>query len=107
MAGCHRNGVGISVEAIRTGILRRQINVRRRVGIIQHELGGWWAFAALVAAFGFRFMLPLTIGTYFGAVEVLGWPWWGGVLIAAPGLLLIVPSILAQALEGLSSTIRR
>lgn len=74
---------------------------------IQHELGGWWAFAALVAAFGFRFMLPLTIGTYFGAVEVLGWPWWGGVLIAAPGLLLIVPSILAQALEALSSTIRR
>lgn len=74
---------------------------------IHHELGFWGVFAALVAAFGFRFMLPLTIGTYFGAVEVLGWPWWGGLLIAAPGLVLIVPSILAQALESISSAVRR
>jgi hypothetical protein len=74
---------------------------------LQHQFGGWVAFFAVLAAVGFRFMLPLTVGTYFGAVEVLGWPWWGGVLIAAPGLLLIIPSVIAQVTEALSSMARR
>jgi hypothetical protein len=74
---------------------------------LQHEFGGWGAFLGLIAAFGFRFILPLTVGTYFGAVEVLGWPWWGGVLIAAPGLLPIVPSVIGQVTEALSSIVRK
>ena len=74
---------------------------------LQHEFGGWGAFFGLAAAFGFRFMLPLTVGTYLGAVEVLGWPWWGGVIIAAPGLLLIIPTFLAQVTEAISSVVRR
>lgn len=74
---------------------------------LQHEFGGWGVIVGLAAAFGLRFMLPLTVGTYFGAVEVLGWPWYGGVLIAAPGLLLIIPSFLAHVTEVLSSMARR
>ena len=62
---------------------------------IEHHLG-WWASAGAAFLFFFvRFTLPITIGTYFGVVDVLGWPWWAGVLIAAPGLLLVVPSIVA------------
>ncbi len=69
---------------------------------IQSQFGGWWAFGALVAAFGFRIMLPLTIGTYFGVVNVLGWPWWAGVLIAAPGLLFMLPSVIAAVVGSFS-----
>ncbi len=74
---------------------------------LEHEFGGWGVFVGLGAAFFLRIMLPLTVGTYFGAVEVLGWPWWGGVLIAAPGLLLLIPAFMAQILDGLSSMRRR
>ena len=70
------------------------------VGIESH-LGVWAAIAELLAAIFLHFTLPLTIGTYFGAVDVLGWPWWAGVLIAAPGLLLVVPGMVVLALAPL------
>ncbi len=66
---------------------------------IEYLLGIWAALAALSAAFLFRFMLPLTIGSYFGAVEVMGLPWWGGILVAAPGILFLVPAFLRAMLE--------
>lgn len=68
---------------------------------VQHHLGPWWAIGALIAAFGFRIMLPLTIGTYFGAVDVMGWEWYIGVIIAAPGLLFVVPALVTSMLEEL------
>ncbi len=74
---------------------------------IQHELGGWWAFASLIAAFGFRLMLPLTIGTYFGVVNVLGWPWWAGVVVALPGILLVIPHVLTQILGSAAAALKR
>ena len=70
---------------------------------VEHHLGFWAAIAAVGAMFVFRFMLPITIGSYFGAVDVLGWPWWGGVLVAAPGLLFIAPTMIMAALEPLFS----
>ena len=42
---------------------------------IEHHFGTGWAIGAIVAAFGFRVMLPLTAGSYFGAVDVMGWEW--------------------------------
>ena len=39
---------------------------------IQHGLGAGWAWAALIAAFMFRFTLPITIGAFFGAMNVWG-----------------------------------
>ncbi len=65
---------------------------------IEHHLGTWVAIGAIVVALVFRFLLPLTIGSFFGAVDVWDWPWWGGALIAAPGLLFIVPSMVMAAL---------
>jgi hypothetical protein len=58
---------------------------------IEYHLGAGWAIAAAIAAFGFRFMLPLTIGSYFGAVDVMGWDWYIGVAIAAPGVVFLLP----------------
>ncbi|XOY55992.1 MAG: hypothetical protein ACMUJK_14895 [Rhodobacterales bacterium] len=68
---------------------------------IEYHFGGFWAFAAVVAALWLRFLLPVTIGSYFGAVDVMGWEWYVGVAIAAPGLLFVVPSMVMVALEGI------
>jgi hypothetical protein len=58
---------------------------------IEYELGTGWAIIAIAAALIFKFTLPITIGTYFGVVDVHGGPWWAGLLVAAPGLLVAVP----------------
>jgi len=67
---------------------------------IEHYLGSIAAFLALAAAIFLRLMLPLTIGTFFGALEVFGWPWYLALLITAPGLLLAVPAMVALTIDG-------
>ena len=65
---------------------------------IKHELGPVWAFAAVFVFFLFRFTLPITVGAFFGAMYLWGWPWFWAALFASPGLLLIVPGVLAFVL---------
>ena len=70
-----------------------------RLGI-EHHLGWWWAFGAILLAIGFRIVLPITIGVYFGVVDVIGWPWWAGLLIAAPGFILsFVPTLVLTIVD--------
>jgi regulator of protease activity HflC (stomatin/prohibitin superfamily) len=66
---------------------------------IAHHLGGLWAALAIGAAVIFRFTLPITIGSFFGAMSVWGWPWIGAALFAAPGLLFVIPGALASILS--------
>ena len=73
---------------------------------IEHHLGGLAAGAAVLAAFIFRIMLPLTIGTYFGVVDVMGWPWWAGVLIAALGLVFMVPALVSGFVGAIADRFR-
>ncbi len=63
---------------------------------IEHGLGVGWAWGALIAALMFRFTLPITIGAFFGAMNVWGWHWALAALFAAPGLLLVIPGVLAS-----------
>jgi hypothetical protein len=70
---------------------------------IEYHLGAGWAVAALACTFIFRFTLPITIGTYFGVVDVLEWHWAIGLLVAAPGLLFMAPSIALAAFEPIVS----
>jgi hypothetical protein len=65
---------------------------------IEHHFSSVWAWSAIAVAFVFRIMLPLTIGTYFGAVDVLGWPWYAGLALAAPGLLFMVPAAITSVI---------
>ncbi|MBI1302033.1 MAG: hypothetical protein GC137_10350 [Alphaproteobacteria bacterium] len=74
---------------------------------IEYHLGAGWAIAALACTFIFRFTLPITIGTYFGVVDVLEWHWAIGLLVAAPGLLFMVPSIALAAFEPIMSKFSR
>lgn len=68
---------------------------------IKYGLGGFWAWAAVIAAFMFRFTLPITVGAFFGAMNVLGWHWTLAVLFAAPGLLFVIPGVLAESISFL------
>ena len=63
---------------------------------IEHDLGVGWAWGALIATLMFRFTLPMTIGAFFGAMNVWGWHWALAALFAAPGLLLVIPGVLAS-----------
>ena len=68
---------------------------------IEHHLGAGFAIGALVLGFVFRIMFPLTIGTFFGALDVWGWPWYGALALAAPGVLFIVPALVTAAIATL------
>jgi len=67
---------------------------------IDHHLGSGWASAAVAVAFILRFSLPITVGSFFGAMDVWGWHWAGALAFAAPGLAfmaLMIPGTLASA----------
>lgn len=67
---------------------------------IEYHLGMIAAIAALAVAFLFRFMLPITIGTYFGAVDVMDWPILVGILCAVPGLVFLVPGLISTVFSS-------
>jgi len=67
---------------------------------IEYYFGGFWLGVAIVLVVFFRFNLPIIIGAYFGAVEVLQWHWALALLFAVPGLLFIVPSFIAMIIES-------
>ena len=74
---------------------------------IEYHLGWQWATAAFLTAFFFGWVLPITIGTYFGAVDVMGWEWYFALLLAAPGLLFVVPFSVNAAIEHLVNGISK
>ena len=66
---------------------------------IEHHFSGFWAGAAVFVAIFLRFMLPLTVGSFFCALNVWGWHWFWALIFAAPGLLfmaLMIPGFLQQ-----------
>ena len=71
---------------------------------IEYHLGSGFAIGALILGFVFRIMFPLTIGTFFGALDVFGWPWFGALALAAPGLLFIVPAMITSAITSLTTS---
>lgn len=74
---------------------------------IEYHFGAGWAVGALVLSFMFRFSLPLTIGTFFGAIDVFNWHWIAALLITLPGLLLMIPGVIAAGIAGLSSSFNK
>lgn len=67
---------------------------------IDYHIGAIWAGVAIVAAFMFRFTLPITIGAFFGAMDVWHWHWAWAALFAAPGLAFLIPGVIMSIIEG-------
>ncbi|PJE78255.1 hypothetical protein CI610_02817 [invertebrate metagenome] len=67
---------------------------------IDYHFGAGWAVAALVASLMFRFTLPITIGAFFGAMDVWGWHWALSALFVAPGLAFLIPGLMHSLYEG-------
>ena len=65
---------------------------------IYFTFGTWGGLATLILLFGFRFTLPLTIGTFLCAKNVFGWHWAFAVLLAMPSLIFIIPSMMSSAI---------
>jgi len=61
---------------------------------ISHGLSQLWALVALCAALLLRFTLPVTIGAFFGAMQIWGWHWALALLFAAPGLIFMLPGVI-------------
>ena len=73
---------------------------------IEYHFGAGWAIGAVVLALMFRFSLPLTVGTFFGAMDVFGFSFIVALLITLPGLLLMVPGAIAAGIAGLASSFK-
>jgi hypothetical protein len=71
---------------------------------IEYHFGSGWAIGAVVLALMFRFSFPLTVGTFFGAMDVFGFSFIVALLITLPGLLLMVPGAIAAGIAGLASS---
>lgn len=65
---------------------------------IEEHLGALWAIGCLVASLLFRFTLPITLGAFFGAMDVWGLHWSLAALFAAPGLIFLIPGIITSVL---------
>lgn len=68
---------------------------------------GWLAVPIIVLCVYFQFTLPITIFAFLGAKNEWDWHWAAALVFVAPGLLFLVPSILAQVTEHARSTLRR
>tara|TARA_B100001093_G_scaffold35202_1_gene30329 strand:- start:878 stop:1186 length:309 start_codon:yes stop_codon:yes gene_type:complete len=71
---------------------------------IDYHFGSFWAVVSFILAIVFRFTLPVTIGSYFGALNVLGWDWYFALAFAAPGLLFILPATVGVLLSSLAKS---
>ncbi len=69
-------------------------------------VGGFLAALIIAACFWFRFTLPLTVAAFLGAMDVWEWHWLLALIFAAPGLLLIVPSVLSSLIDQARSAHR-
>ncbi len=70
---------------------------------IQDGVGTGWAVAAIIVYFMFRFTLPITVGAFFGAMNVWEWHPILAFLFAAPGLLFMIPGLLVVIIQSLKS----
>lgn len=68
---------------------------------IDFHFGSIWAAVAIIVSLMFRFTLPITIGAFFGAMEVWGWHWALAALFAVPGLVFLIPSIMLSIMESI------
>lgn len=68
---------------------------------ISHEAGMFWAMLALGLFIFLHFTLPLTIGSFFCAMNVWGCNWFVSTIFALPGLLFVIPGVISSLIAAL------
>jgi hypothetical protein len=72
---------------------------------IEHHWGPVWGVALIALSLFLRFPLPITFGAFFGAKDVWDWHWAFAAFFAAPGLLFIVPGVIAGVLASIRNLV--
>lgn len=68
---------------------------------IDYHWGVIWAVIIIGASLFFRFIPAITIGAFFGALDVWEWHWFFSLIFAAPSLIFVVPGLLAHFLDSM------
>ena len=63
---------------------------------IEESYGWGWGLASIIAALMFRFTIPIVFGAFLCAQNIWGWHCAFSALFAAPGLLFMVPALVAN-----------
>lgn len=67
---------------------------------LSNSFGTGWAIGLIALCFVARTSIPVIIGAFLCAKNVWEWHWAVAALFAAPGLLLVLPSMFASVLEA-------
>jgi hypothetical protein len=69
---------------------------------------GWrWALGGVVLCLMVRVNIPVLVGLYFYALNILGWSQMESFAFALPGLLIIVPSMAVEVFTVLVGAVAR
>lgn len=72
------------------------------------DMFGWrWALGGVVVCLLARVNVPVLVGLYFYALNVLGWSQIESFAFALPGLLIIVPSMAVEVFSVLVGSAAR
>ena len=74
---------------------------------LSDEFGWRWALGGICVCLLMRINLPVLVGLYFYAFNILGWQMPESLAFAAPGLVLLVPSITTEIFGLLVGTAAR
>ena len=74
---------------------------------IAHYFGAFGVILALAGLFIYRFTLPFTIGTFFGAMAVLDVNWFFALLLTLPGVVYLIPGLMLTVLAPIASRVKR
>lgn len=97
----------LAVPLVLGGLIYALAQFVAAYGWVDGAYGSGWAFGLLLAAFMFRFTLPVTICAFLGAWHWWGWHWALAAIFAAPGLVLVLPGVIAGLVAAAASLFGR
>lgn len=72
------------------------------------DVFGWrWALGGVILGIVIRLNIPVLVGLYFYAHNVLGWPQPEALVFALPGFLIMTPSVAVEVFGLLVGTAAR
>ena len=70
---------------------------------LQYYFGSIMGIFLIIMCFLLKFFIPISIATFFGALNVIEWHWIPSLLISLPGIIFLKPSFLTKNVQFYSS----